>query len=147
MERALRKILLNGLKPSKIADHKYHLESQEERCVRREAAQISTGSLVKLGQERLRLPIVFLVASSSLAIPTTPLFWEEISSARGEAFPDQLSGADFDTVNQNVRAQLKDLLIAPWQVSKPACPKRPPFSEGGRTLGNVVGNESALIRQ
>jgi hypothetical protein len=34
------------------------------------------------------------------------------------AFADQLSYADFETVNQNVRAQLEDLLIAPWQASK-----------------------------
>jgi len=34
------------------------------------------------------------------------------------AFADQLSHADFETVNQNVRAQLEDLLIAPWQASK-----------------------------
>ena len=39
------------------------------------------------------------------------------------AFADQLSDADFETVNQNVRAQLEDLLIAPWQASKPdSCP-------------------------
>ncbi|PPQ94932.1 hypothetical protein CVT25_004418, partial [Psilocybe cyanescens] len=36
MERVLRKLLFNGLTHSKIADHKYHLESQEERHVRRE---------------------------------------------------------------------------------------------------------------
>ncbi|PPQ93508.1 hypothetical protein CVT25_005206, partial [Psilocybe cyanescens] len=36
MERALKKLLFNGLTPSKIADHKYHLDSQEERRVRRE---------------------------------------------------------------------------------------------------------------
>ena len=35
------------------------------------------------------------------------------------AFAEQLSDADFETVNQNVRAQLEDLLIAPWQASKP----------------------------
>ena len=35
------------------------------------------------------------------------------------SFADQLSHADFEAVNQNVRAQLKDLLIAPWQASKP----------------------------
>ena len=35
------------------------------------------------------------------------------------AFAGQLSHADFEAVNQNVRAQLKDLLIAPWQASKP----------------------------
>ncbi|PPQ95166.1 hypothetical protein CVT25_013300, partial [Psilocybe cyanescens] len=34
------------------------------------------------------------------------------------AFADQLS--DFNTVNQNVHAQLNHLLIAPWQASKPA---------------------------
>jgi hypothetical protein len=39
------------------------------------------------------------------------------------AFADQLSDADFETVDQNVRAQLEDLLIAPWQASKPnRCP-------------------------
>jgi hypothetical protein len=39
------------------------------------------------------------------------------------AFADQLSHADFEAVNQNVRAQLNDLLIAPWQASKPDwCP-------------------------
>ena len=46
------------------------------------------------------------------------------------AFAEQLSDADFETVNQNVRAQLEDLLIAPWQASKPdRCPdplKPPP---------------------
>ena len=35
------------------------------------------------------------------------------------AFADRLSEADFETVNQNIRAQLEDLLIAPWQTSKP----------------------------
>jgi hypothetical protein len=35
-----------------------------------------------------------------------------------KAFADQLSHVDFEAINQNVRAQLKDLLIAPWQASK-----------------------------
>jgi hypothetical protein len=35
-----------------------------------------------------------------------------------KAFADQLSHVDFETVNQDVRAQLEDLLIAPWQASK-----------------------------
>jgi len=33
-------------------------------------------------------------------------------------FADQLSHADFETVNRNVRSQLEDLLITPWQASK-----------------------------
>ena len=39
------------------------------------------------------------------------------------AFADQLSDADFEIVHQNVRSQLEDLIIAPWQASKPdRCP-------------------------
>ena len=39
------------------------------------------------------------------------------------AFADQLRDVDFETVNRNVCAQLNDLLIEPWQASKPDwCP-------------------------
>ena len=39
------------------------------------------------------------------------------------AFADQLSHGHFEAVNRNVHSQLKDLLIAPWQASKPdRCP-------------------------
>ena len=39
------------------------------------------------------------------------------------AFANQLKDQDFETVNQNVRAQFQDLLIAPWQAAKPDwCP-------------------------
>ena len=40
-----------------------------------------------------------------------------------KAFAEQLSDVDFKTVNRNIPAQLQNLLISPWQASKPDwCP-------------------------
>ncbi|PPQ93627.1 hypothetical protein CVT25_001122, partial [Psilocybe cyanescens] len=173
MERALRKLLFYGLKPSKIADHKYHLESQEERRVRREVC--TPGTRVRILDDIITWakntsrgsPNVYWLFGQAGSGKTTIAYsvarrfefagdpndtiilggnffcsrqFEESRlskciirtvvhhlALKCRAFADQLS--DFDTVNQNVRAQLEDLLIAPWQASKPArChdPSKPP---------------------
>ncbi|PPQ93171.1 hypothetical protein CVT25_002629, partial [Psilocybe cyanescens] len=164
MGRALRKLLFNGLTPSKIADHKYHLESQEERRVRREVCTPGTrvrilGDIVIWAKNTSRgSPNVYWLFGQAGSGKTTIAYsvarrfefagdpndtiilggnffcsrqFEESRlskciirtvvhhlALKCRAFADQLS--DFDTVNQNVRAQLEDLLIAPWQASKPS---------------------------
>ncbi|PPQ90578.1 hypothetical protein CVT25_015150, partial [Psilocybe cyanescens] len=174
MERALRKLLFNGLTPSKIADHKYHLEGQEERRVRREVCTPGTrvrilGDIVTWAKNTSSdSPNVYWLFGRAGSGKTTISYsvarrfefagdpndtiilggnffcsrqFEESRLSKCiirtvvhhlahkcRAFADQLS--DFDTVNQNVHAQLEDLLIGPWQASKPArChdPSKPPL--------------------
>jgi hypothetical protein len=161
--------LFNGLTPSRIADHKYHLESKEERRVRREVC--TPGTRVRILDDIITWakntspgsPNVYWLfgqagsGKSTIAYSVTRRFefagdpndmiilggnffcsrqFEETRlskciirtivhhlALKCRAFADQLSDADFETVNQNVRAQLEDLLIAPWQASKPYwCP-------------------------
>ncbi|PPQ86993.1 hypothetical protein CVT25_009413, partial [Psilocybe cyanescens] len=168
-----QKLLFNGLTPSKIADHKYHLEGQEERRVRREVCTPGTrvrilGDIVTWAKNTSSdSPNVYWLFGQAGSGKTTISYsvarrfefagdpndtiilggnffcsrqFEESRlskciirtvvhhlALKCRAFADQLS--DFDTVNQNVHAQLEDLLIAPWQASKPArChdPSKPP---------------------
>ncbi|KIJ90712.1 hypothetical protein K443DRAFT_658129, partial [Laccaria amethystina LaAM-08-1] len=164
MEKAFRKLLFNGLTPSRIADHKYHLESKEERRVRREVC--TPGTRVRILDDIITWakntspgsPNVYWLfgqagsGKSTIAYSVARRFefagdpndtiilggnffcsrqFEETRlskciirtvvhhlALKCRAFADQLSYADFETVNQNVRAQLEDLLIAPWQASK-----------------------------
>ncbi|PPQ94965.1 hypothetical protein CVT25_004210, partial [Psilocybe cyanescens] len=164
MESAIRKLLFNGLTPSKIADHKYHLESQEERRVRREVCTPGTrvrilGDIVTWAKNTSRgSPNFYWLFGQAGSGKTTIAYsvarrfefagdpndtiilggnffcsrqFEESRLSKCiirtvvhhlahkcKAFADQLS--DFDSVNQNVHAQLEDLLIGPWQASKPA---------------------------
>ena len=174
--RFCQKLLFKGLTPSRIADHKYHLESQEERRVRREVC--TPGTRVRILDDIItwakdtspgspnvywlfgqagsgKSTIAYSVARRfefagdpndtiilggnffcSRQFEETRLFKCIIRTVvhhlalKCRAFADQLSDADFETVNQNVRAQLEELLIAPWQASKPDwCPdplKPPP---------------------
>ena len=168
--------MFDGLTPSRIADHKYHLESKEERRVRRE--ECTPGTRVRILDD--------IVAWAKNILPGSPnVYWLFGPAGTGKstiaytvarrfefagdpndtiilggnffcsrqfeetrlskciirtvvhhlalkcrAFAEHLSDVNFETVNQNVRAQLEDLLIAPWQASKPdRCPdplKPPP---------------------
>ena len=161
--------MFNGLTPSRIADHKYHLESKEERRVRREVC--TPGTRVRILDDIITWakntspgsPNVYWLfgqagsGKSTIAYSVARRFefagdpndaiilggnffcsrqFEETRlskcivrtvvhhlALKCRAFADQLSDVDFETVNQNVRAQLEDLLIAPWQASKPdRCP-------------------------
>jgi hypothetical protein len=161
--------LFNGLTPSRIADHKYHLESKEERRVRREVC--TPGTRVRILDDIITWakntspgsPNVYWLfgqagsGKSTIAYSVARRFefagdpndtiilggnffcsrqFEETRlskciirtvvhhlALKCRAFADQLSDADFETVNQDVRAQLENLLIAPWQASKPdRCP-------------------------
>ncbi|KIJ91544.1 hypothetical protein K443DRAFT_478327, partial [Laccaria amethystina LaAM-08-1] len=164
MEKAFRKLLFNGLTPSRIADHKYHLESEEERRVRREVC--SPGTRVRILDDIITWakntspgsPNVYWLfgqagsGKSTIAYSVARRFefagdpndtiilggnffcsrqFEETRlskciirtvvhhlALKCRAFADQLSDADFETVNRDVRAQLENLLIAPWQASK-----------------------------
>ncbi|EDR02514.1 uncharacterized protein LACBIDRAFT_295411 [Laccaria bicolor S238N-H82] len=163
------KFLLNGLKPSSIADHKYHLEGEEEQRVRREVCTPGT-------RVRILNDIITWAKNTSPGSPN--VYWLSGQAGSGKstiaysiarrfefagdpndtiilggnffcsrqfketrlskciirtvvhhlalkcrAFADQLNDANFEIVNQNVRFQLEDLLIAPWQASKPNwCP-------------------------
>ncbi|KIJ94395.1 hypothetical protein K443DRAFT_54089, partial [Laccaria amethystina LaAM-08-1] len=159
------KLFFNGLTPSRIADHKFHLESEEERRVRREVC--TPGTRVRILDD-----IITWAKNTSPGSPTVYWLFGQAGSGKStiaysvarrfefagdpndtiilggnffcsrqfeetrlskciirtvvhhlalkcRAFADQLSDADFETVDQNVRAQLEDLLIAPWQASKP----------------------------
>jgi hypothetical protein len=156
--------LFDGLTPSRIADHKYHLESKEERRVRREVC--TPGTRVRILDDIITWakntspgsPNVYWLfgqagsGKSTIAYSVARRFefagdpndtiilggnffcsrqFEETRlskcvirtvvhhlALKCRAFANQLSDADFETVNQNVRAQLEDLLIAPWQASK-----------------------------
>jgi hypothetical protein len=156
--------LFKGLTPSRIADHKYHLESNEERRVRREVC--TPGTRVRILDD-----IVTWAKNTSPGSPNVYWLFGQAGSGKStiaysvarrfefagdpndtiilggnffcsrqfeetrlskciirtivhhlalkcRAFADQLSDGDFETVNQNVRAQLEDLLIAPWQAAK-----------------------------
>ena len=167
--------MFDGLAPSRIADHKYHLESKEERRVRRE--ECTPGTRVRILDDIVAWaknispgsPNVYWLfgpagsGKSTIAYTVARRFefagdpndkiilggnffcsrqFEETRlskciirtvvyhlALKCRAFADQLSDADLDTVNQNVRAQLEDLLIAPWQASKPGRrpdPSNPP---------------------
>jgi hypothetical protein len=157
--------LFDGLTPSRIADHKYHLESKEERRVRREVC--TPGTRVRILDDIITWakntspgsPNIYWLfgqagsGKSTIAYSIARRFefagdpndtiilggnffcsrqFEETRlskciirtvvhhlALKCRAFADQLSDADFETVNQNVRAQLEDLLIAPWKASKP----------------------------
>ncbi|KIJ90136.1 hypothetical protein K443DRAFT_53745, partial [Laccaria amethystina LaAM-08-1] len=159
------KLLFNGLTPSRIADHKYHLESKEERRVRREVC--SPGTRVRILDD-----IITWAKNTSAGSPNVYWLFGQAGSGKStiaysvarrfefagdpndriilggnffcsrefeetrlskyiirtvvhhlalkcRAFADQLSDADFETVNRDVRTQLEDLLIAPWQASNP----------------------------
>jgi hypothetical protein len=156
--------LFHSLTPSRIADHKYHLESKEERRVRREVC--TPGIRVRILDDIISWaknnspgsPNVYWLfgqagsGKSTIAYSVARRFefagdpndtvilggnffcsrqFEETRlskciirtvvhhlALKCRAFADQLSDADFETVNQNIRAQLEDLLIAPWQASK-----------------------------
>jgi WD40 repeat protein len=154
--------LLKRLKPSSIADHKYHLESKEEQRVRREVC--TPGTRVRMLDD-----IITWAKNTSPGSPNVYWLFGQAGSGKStiaysvarrfefggdpndtiilggnffcsrqtrlskciirtvvhhlalkcRAFADQLSHADFGTVNQDVRTQLEELLIAPWQASKP----------------------------
>ncbi|KIJ97484.1 hypothetical protein K443DRAFT_105589 [Laccaria amethystina LaAM-08-1] len=156
------KHLLKRLKPSSIADHKYHLESKEEQRVRREVC--TPGTRVRMLDD-----IITWAKNTSPGSPNVYWLFGQAGSGKStiaysvarrfefggdpndtiilggnffcsrqtrlskciirtvvhhlalkcRAFADQLSHADFGTVNQDVRTQLEELLIAPWQASKP----------------------------
>ena len=159
--------MLKGLKPSSIADHKYHLETKEEQRVRREIC--TPGTRVRILDDIITWakdaspgsPNVYWLfgqagsGKSTIAYSIARRFefagdpsdtiilggnffcsrqFEETRLSKRiirtvvhqlalkcKAFADQLRDRDFETVNQNVRAQFKDLFIAPWQASKPDC--------------------------
>ncbi|PPQ88754.1 hypothetical protein CVT25_008625 [Psilocybe cyanescens] len=174
MESALRELLFNRLTPSKIADHKYHLEGQEEQCVQRKVCTPGTrvcilGGIVTWAKNTSSgSPNVYWLFGQAGSGKTTIAYnvarhfefagnpnntiilggnffcsrqFEESRlskciihtvvhhlALKCREFADQLS--DFNTVNQSVHAQLKDLLMGPWQASKPArChdPSKPPL--------------------
>ena len=160
--------MFKHLKPSSIADHKYHLEGEEAQRVRREVC--TPGTRVRILDDIVTWakdttpgsPNVYWLfgqagsGKSTIAYTVARRFefagdpndtvvlggnffcsrqFEETRlskciirtvvyhlALKCRAFADQLRNADFDTVNQNVRAQLEDLLIAPWQASKPGSP-------------------------
>ena len=164
--RIRQKLLFAGLTPSRIADHKYHLESKEERRVQREVC--TPGTRVRILDDIItwakntspESPNVYWLfgqagsGKSTIAYTIARRFefagdpndtiilggnffcsrqFEETRlskciirtvvhhlALKCRAFADQLSDADFEAVNQNVRAQLEDLLIAPWRASKPS---------------------------
>jgi hypothetical protein len=156
--------LFDALTPSRIADHKYHLESKEERRVRREVC--TPGTRIRILDDIITWakntspgsPNVYWLfgqagsGKSTIAYSVARRFefagdpndtiilggnffcsrqFEEARlskciirtvvhhlALKCRGFADQLSDADFETVNQNVRAQLENLLIAPWQASR-----------------------------
>ena len=163
--RIRQNLLFNGLTPSRIADHKYHLESKKRRHVRREVCTPGT---------RVRILDDIITWAKNTSPGSANVYWLFGQAGSGKstiaysvarrfefagdpndtmilggnffcsqqfeetrlskciirtvvhnlalkcrAFADQLSDVDFKTVNQDVRAQLEDLLIAPWQASKP----------------------------
>jgi hypothetical protein len=156
--------LFDRLKSSSIADHKYHLENQEEQRVRREVCTPGTrvhilDDIITWAKNTSRgSPKVYWLfgqagsGKSTIAYTVARRFefagdpndtiilggnffcsrqFEETRlskciirtvvyhlASKCRAFADRLRDADFETVNQNVRAQLKDLLIAPWQAAK-----------------------------
>ena len=161
--------MFDGLTPSRIADYKYHLESKEERRVRRE--ECTPGTRVRILDDIVAWaknispgsPNVYWLfgpagsGKSTIAYTVARRFefagdpndtiimggnffcsrqFEETRlskyiirtvvhhlALKCKAFAEQLSDVDFETVNQNVRAQLQNLLVAPWQASKPDwCP-------------------------
>jgi hypothetical protein len=161
--------LFERLKPSSIADHKYHLETKEEQRVRREVC--TPGTRVRILDDIITWakntspgsPNVYWLfgqagsGKSTIAYSVARRFefaddpndtiilggnffcsrqFEETRlskciirtvvhhlALKCRTFADQLSGASFETVNQDVRTQLENLLIAPWQASKPdQCP-------------------------
>ncbi|KDR84428.1 hypothetical protein GALMADRAFT_55745 [Galerina marginata CBS 339.88] len=166
------KLLLKDLTPSRIADHKYHLESEEERHVRRQVC--TPGTRVRILDDIVtwakntspESPNVYWLfgqagsGKSTIAYSVARRFefaddpndtiilggnffcsrqFEEARlskciirtvvyhlALKCRAFADQLRDADFETVNQNVCAQLEGLLIAPWQASKPHPLNTPP---------------------
>ena len=152
-----------------MADHKYHLESKEERRVWREVC--TPGTRVRILDDIIAWakntspgsPNVYWLfgpagsGKSTIAYSVARRFefagdpndtiilggnffcsrqFEETRlskcivrtvvhhlALKCRPFADQLSDADFETVNRDVRAQLEGLLIAPWQASKPdRCP-------------------------
>ena len=161
--------MFKRLKPSKIASHKYDLETKEEQRVLRRVCTKGT---------RVRILDDIITWAKNTSPGSSNVYWLFGQAGSGKstiaytvarrfefagdpndtiilggnffcsrqfeetrlskciirtvvhhlahkcrAFADQLRNADLQTIHQNVRDQLNDLLIAPWQASKPDwCP-------------------------
>ncbi|KAF9524130.1 hypothetical protein CPB83DRAFT_861801 [Crepidotus variabilis] len=170
IQEELRESLLERLKASPIADHKYHLEGEEGKKLRRQICtpgtrvRILDNIIVWANNTSPESPDIYWLSGragsgkSTIAYTIARRFelapgpadtitlggnffcsrqFSEVSeskriirtivyhlSLRCKPFADALSrSGKFDTVNQSVRAQLKGLLIEPWQASERArCP-------------------------
>ncbi|KAJ2922047.1 hypothetical protein H1R20_g15048, partial [Candolleomyces eurysporus] len=116
IQEDLKTFLLDHLKPSHIADHKFHLEGEKQEVLRRVTCTPGTritilASIIKWANDTSSENTKY-----ETRIVRTIVYHLALMC---KAFADALRrSGKFDTVHHGVRAQLEHLLVGPWLESE-----------------------------